>query len=194
MTARVILAIFVGGKSSRMGRPKGLLCIPGSEEPIVEALVRRGRELGLSSVLVGDATSYAELARGAPRIDDDPPGAGPLAGLQAAVAYANREGATFLIAAACDMPKVSAEALRQLCDHRSHAPVLAARRSQDAPWEPMLARYDPSQLAPSLAEALRRGDRSFQALFRSIDVEVLPLSAEIQQSLEDWDTPEDLDR
>lgn len=38
MLAPPLLAIFVGGKSRRMGEPKGLLSIPGSTEPILEAL------------------------------------------------------------------------------------------------------------------------------------------------------------
>ena len=50
MVARPLLAIFVGGKSRRMGEPKGLLPVPGGVEPIVEALVRRAREAGLRSV------------------------------------------------------------------------------------------------------------------------------------------------
>jgi len=98
-----------------MGEHKGLLSIPGSAEPIVEALVRRGREAGFEPVLVGDA-----------------------------------------------------------------------------PWEPMLARYDAVRLADPLAEAISRGETSFQKLFASIEVEALPLREAVERALEDWDRPEDL--
>ena len=91
-------AIFVGGKSRRMGRHKGLLPIPGGSEPILEALVDCVRAAGLEAVLVGDASPYADLARGVPRIDDDPRDAGPLGGLRAALRHAARSGRAHVVA------------------------------------------------------------------------------------------------
>jgi len=177
-----------------MGEPKGLLSIPGSSEPILEALVRRGREAGFETVLVGEATPYAQLAEGVPRLADDPPGAGPLAGLHAALRHASLTDRSQLVAIACDMPFVSPEALAQVRDHRSGAIVVAPKRAADAPWEPMLARYDAARLADPLAEAISGGERSFQKLFASIEVEALPLSEAVARALEDWDRPEDLVR
>lgn len=194
MTAPSLLAIFVGGKSRRMGEHKGLLPIPDSSEPIVEALVRRGRTAGFEPVLVGEATPYARLARGVLRLQDDPPGAGPLAGLQAAVRHALKTHRSRLVAIACDMPFVSAEALGSARDHPSRAVVVAPKRAAQAPWEPMLARYDASRLADPLARAISRGETSFQRLFASIEVEALPLSEAVERALEDWDRPEDLIR
>jgi molybdopterin-guanine dinucleotide biosynthesis protein A len=192
--APVLLAIFVGGKSSRMGTPKGLLELPGASEPIIDALVCSGRQAGFEPVLVGDAMPYAQLAAGVPRIDDDPPGAGPLAGLQAAVRHASQSGFSRLIVVACDMPYVTSRTLAYIAAHPSPAPVLAARRGHDSPWEPMLARYDTARLAPVLDEAIAGGLRSFQQLFAQIEVEALPLTPGIARALEDWDTPEDLPR
>jgi molybdopterin-guanine dinucleotide biosynthesis protein A len=189
-----LLAIFVGGKSRRMGEHKGLLPVPGGAEPIVEALVRRAREAGFDPLLVGDATPYAHLAEGVIRVEDDPPGAGPLAGLQAALRHALNTGRSRFVTVACDMPYVTPEALQQVRDHQSEAPVVAPRRGPDAPWEPMLARYDAARLADALAEAISQGQRSFQKLFASIEVEAPPLTPAINCALRDWDTPEDLAR
>lgn len=189
-----LLAIFVGGKSRRMGEHKGLLPVPGGAEPIVEALVRRAREAGFDPLLVGDATPYAHLAEGVIRVEDDPPGAGPLAGLQAALRHALNTGRSRFVTVACDMPYVTPEALQQVRDHQSEAPVVAPRRGPDAPWEPMLARYDAARLADALAEAISQGQRSFQKLFASIEVEAPPLTPAIDCALRDWDTPEDLAR
>jgi len=177
-----------------MGRNKGLLPVPGGSEPIVEALVRRGREAGLDPLLVGDAAPYAHLAEGVTRVDDDPQGAGPLAGLQAAARYALSNGRSHFVAVACDMPHVTTEALLQICGHRSEALVVAPRRGPGAPWEPMLARYDALQLADFLADAISQGTRSFQRLFASIEVQALPLTPAIERALEDWDTPDDIAR
>ncbi|MGB3053073.1 MAG: molybdenum cofactor guanylyltransferase [Polyangiales bacterium] len=194
MLAPPLLAIFVGGKSRRMGQHKGLLSIPGSPEPILEALIRRGREAGFDRVLVGEAAPYAGLAEGVLRLDDDPPGAGPLAGLHAALRHALKTHRSELVAIACDMPFVSSEALAEARDYRSTAIVVAPKRAADAPWEPMLARYDALRLADALAEAISRGERSFQKLFASIEVEALPLSEAVERALEDWDRPEDVAR
>ena len=177
-----------------MGEHKGLLPVPGGAEPIVEALVRRAREAGFDPLLVGDATPYAHLAEGVIRVEDDPPGAGPLAGLQAALRHARNTGRSRFVAVACDMPYVTAEALQQVRDHQSAAPVVAPRRGPDAPWEPMLARYDAARLADALAEAISQGQRSFQKLFASIEVEAPPLTPAIDCALRDWDTPEDVAR
>lgn len=177
-----------------MGEHKGLLPVPGGAEPIVEALVRRAREAGFDPLLVGDATPYAHLAEGVIRVEDDPPGAGPLAGLQAALRHALNTGRSRFVTVACDMPYVTPEALQQVRDHQSEAPVVAPRRGPDAPWEPMLARYDAARLADALAEAISQGQRSFQKLFASIEVEAPPLTPAIDCALRDWDTPEDLAR
>jgi molybdopterin-guanine dinucleotide biosynthesis protein A len=194
MVARPLLAIFVGGKSRRMGEHKGLLPIPGGAEPIVEALVRRAREAGFDPLLVGDATPYAHLAEDVMRIADDPAGAGPLAGLQAALRHALSTGRSRVVTVACDMPYVTPEALQQVRDHRSEATVVAPRGGPDAPWEPMLARYDAARLTDALADAISQGQRSFQKLFASIEVEALPLTPAVERALRDWDTPDDVAR
>jgi molybdopterin-guanine dinucleotide biosynthesis protein A len=189
-----LLAIFVGGKSSRMGEHKGLLLVPGGRQSILEALVARGRHAGFDPVLVGDATPYKRLARDVLRIDDDPPGTGPLGGLRAVLDHAARTGGSHIVAIACDMPYVTAEALQEVYGHRSAALVVAPRRDPESPWEPMLARYDAVRLAGVVAQAIARGQRSFQKLFASIEVDALPLTPAIERALEDWDTPEDVRR
>jgi len=192
MSGRALLAIFVGGKSRRMGVHKGLLEAPGSGLPILERLVALGRSAALPVVLVGDAAPYDALAEGVPRIPDEPRGAGPLAGLHAALRHARSAHRTHVIAVACDMPFVSDEALKELVTHTSEAPVLAPRRSVEGPWEPMLARYDPAALVDVLDAALADGQRSFQRFFSSLEVEPLPVSPAVERALRDWDTPADI--
>jgi molybdopterin-guanine dinucleotide biosynthesis protein A len=175
-----------------MGTHKGLLEAPGSRLPILEHLVSLGRDAALPVVLVGDATPYDRLAEGVPRIADEPRGAGPLAGLHAALRYALRCRRTHVIAVACDMPFVSSEALNELVVHRSEAPVLAPRRRSEGPWEPMLARYDAAALVDAVGAAIADGQRSFQQLFGTLEVEPLHLSAAVDRGLRDWDTPGDV--
>ena len=187
-----LLAIFVGGRSSRMGTDKGLLTAPGGSRSLLESLVWAGRKARLPLAFIGDASPYDAIAVDVPRVDDRPQGAGPLGGLAGAFHFAAADRHTRVIAVACDMPYVGEEVLRVLADHPSQAAVLAPRRGQDSPWEPMLARYDVAEVSPVLDETLRRGKRSFQTLFANTDVEALPLTHEVNRALDDWDLPSDV--
>lgn len=177
-----------------MGVPKGLLPVAGGTRPILEVLVQEGRRAAFDLVLVGDDTPYAGLARGVPRIDDDPPGAGPLAGLRAALHYAVTQQNPTVVTVACDMPYVTAGVLRQLCEHSSSAPALAAHREREGIWEPMLARYDAARVVEVVDEVMSHGHRSFQRLFEEVEAEAWPVSPVIARALRDWDTPQDIPR
>ncbi len=184
---RVVLGVFVGGASRRMGgRPKGLLPGP-SGEPLVEGLVRAGREAGLEAVLVGDAAAYASVVPEVPRLADRPPGVGPLGGLAALLHHAGDADA---IAVACDMPHVSAAVLTRLAAHPSAAAVIAPER--DGRFEPLLARYRAGRVGPDVDRAIAEGVRSFQELFGRLDVERLALDVDLERALVDWDTPDDV--
>ena len=189
-----LLAIFVGGRSSRMGTDKGLLRAPGGKGTLLESLVDVGREAQLETALIGQAAPYAGLVPELRRVDDRPPGTGPLGGLCAALSHAESRGLAHVVAVACDMPYVSAGVLRMLAEHPSRAAVVAPKRGDEAPWEPMLARYDAVQVAPVLDDVLRMEKRSFQALFEIVAVERLTLTDEVSRALSDWDKPGDVTR
>jgi len=192
MPTRISLAIFVGGQSRRMGTPKGKLQAPGTDSTIVEALAARGRAAGIEPFLVGDARAYADLLPGVTRVPDDPPGAGPLAGLCAALRHARDRSASHVIAVGCDMPYVTPDVLGVLARANSKASIVAPRRGPGAPWEPMLARYEVESVLPSLERALEEGYRSFQELFEDQPPTEMIASEKILRALRDWDTPEDV--
>lgn len=177
-----------------MGEPKGLIRVSGGSQTILERIVERGRDAGLLPFLVGDASPYSGLVTELTRVDDDPRGSGPLGGLRAALAYARDAGQRHVIAVACDMPHVMTEAFLLLRDHPSDAVILAPRRGPEAPWEPMLARYDADRLIPVLDDVMAGGRQSFQQLFSEVEVWPIELTPAIERSLDDWDTPEDVVR
>ena len=79
-----------------------------------------------------------------------------------------------------------------LKEHPSTAAILAPRRDEHSPWEPMLARYRPERLIEETRRAIAEGCRSFQQLFSRFDVDLLEPTPAVRQALVDWDTPEDL--
>ncbi len=177
-----VCAIFTGGLSTRMGGvPKGDLTAPdGSGMTLVERLESEAIVAGLEVVRVG---------RGGEAVLDAPGVTGPLAGLVAALGYA---GDRRLITVACDMPYVTAADLVSLADDPRDALILCARRDDTAPWEPFLARWDSARVYPTVTERVRRGERSFQRLIDGIGAERWsPVSP---YALDDWDTPEDINR
>ena len=180
------LGLFVGGRATRMGgAPKGLLPAPDTGESLVFRAVRLAREAGLAVCLVGDASAYVSALREVPVVDDDPAGLGPLGGLRALLRA--REGR--VIALACDMPFVTLDDLATLRDAPDDADVVAPRRASDAPWEPLLARYDCARALPAVDAALAAGERSLQSVLRRLRVTTLALPA---LALTDWDAPSDL--
>lgn len=187
------IGVFVGGASRRMGgAPKGLLPVDG--EPLLVRTLRVAREAGLEPVLVGRADAYRGVAPTELALADDPAGVGPLGGLSALLRWAEALGEPRVLALACDMPHVTVGVLRALVDEPQRAAIVAARRAPDAPWEPMLARYEIARVRPAIEAALAAGERSFQRLFARVEVSPFALSADDARALRDWDTPADVAR
>jgi len=177
MAARVVGGVFVGGASSRMGQPKGLL--PG---PDGRRLIDRAREVlrdaGVEAVLVGRHAAYLEEG---PIIEDAIEDAGPLSGLVGLLEHA---AGSRVFALACDMPFVTVEDVRALLS--SPGSIAAPRR--DDRWEPLCAAYRPEVLTLA-RERLSQGRRSLQGLLKVAETFEVVIPAD---HLVDWDTPEDV--
>lgn len=174
----VALGIFVGGGSTRMGRPKGLLQAPGGGETLLERLVRLGRSAGLEPLLVGPAEPYERVVPEVPRIGDDPSGVGPIGGLRALL-----RARPVAVVVACDMPAVDEALLERLRDAEG---VVAPRSDR---WEPLCARYEASVVSQAIEDALAAGEHSLQHLLDRVGVRPIEVAA---GRLVDWDTPADV--
>lgn len=184
-----ILGVFVGGKSRRMGgRAKGLLNGPDGP-PLLLRLVAIGGTLGLETWLVGDASPYAQLGLPHRVIVDRAADIGPIAGLASLLEAATGRR---VIALSCDLPFVTTEDVRELLEHPSSAPVLAARRSGTAPFEPFFARYDAASVIDLVDARIAVGDHSLQRLLANAAAEAYEPTH--PRALDDWDTPEDVAR
>ena len=183
----IVAGIFVGGASTRFGgRPKGLLTAP-SGETIVAQLGGHFAALGVPWVLVGRRPEYAGLA--AEVLDDALVGIGPLGGL---LALLRRAGDGEALTIGCDMPFVSRDLLARLVGATTAAAAIAPRRH--ARWEPMFARFAAPRARPLAEARADEGRASLQGLLDALDAAELPLSADEHRVLDDWDTPEEMER
>ncbi len=187
-----VVGLFVGGRSRRMGgRPKGLLCAPDGGGTLAgRALAKARLALPACEVcLVGTVPDYENLH--VPALADDPPDIGPLGGLAALLSFAQRRGA-HAIAMACDHPFVGAELIARLAHFDREVAAVAPRRGDR--WEPLMARYAPSEVLPVVRAQVAQGRHSLQSIFVALGerARALPSTPGDERDLLDWDTPEDI--
>jgi molybdopterin-guanine dinucleotide biosynthesis protein A len=168
MTHDVAGAVLVGGESRRMGRDKARLPLAG--------VALAARALGvLRAVLVdvalvtGQERDYSDLD--GVQIRDRFPGAGPLAGLEAACAWAGPRPAFLL---ACDLPMVGSDIVSRVLQggatRREGSGAWARVAAWDGRWQPLCALYSPG-CGGVAATLLAAGRRSVHDLLARIDVE-----------------------
>lgn len=183
-------AIVAGGKADRLGgQPKGLLMVEGRR--IVDRQLEVLRAVFDRVFLVAnDPAPWAGL--GLEIVPDRVPGAGPLAGLDAALgALAGDEDQVVCVAG--DMPFLDAQILTLLRDHppaQAVVPRVAGRP------EPLCARYARACL-PVVQGALAEGRLKTQAVLAELEtayVEESTLRAvdPALKFLTNVNTPEDL--
>jgi len=170
-----------------MGRDKAQIQFHG--EPMWRRQYRVLRRAGASPVIVVRRDGQSALGKDIPEVRDVFPGAGPLAGLHAAlVAMETR----WLAVLAVDMPAIDAGWFRWLsefCGVESGAVV----RHEDG-FEPLAAIYPRAALG-TVTRRLRRGAGSMQeliaALVRADRMTVVPLSETERWRVENWNRPQD---
>ena len=180
--ALVTAVILAGGGSTRMGRPKEMLPVA----PGVTLADRTASELSVLAreVVVAGGT---EALPGLRHLADRCPGAGPLAGIDAALA--GTVTPTLLICP-CDLPFVTAALLQRLLEPTPCATVF--RIVGEPRVRPLPLRLERAALADAVA-ALDGGKRSVHSLLDRLDVHEVMLDADEARLLDDVDTPEDYD-
>jgi molybdopterin-guanine dinucleotide biosynthesis protein A len=101
--------ILAGGKSSRMGRDKGLIEING--RPMIAYLIETLRNTGLKTIIISNNSDYGQF--GLPVLPDIIKDQGPLGGLYTAMHH-TRAACVMLLS--CDMPFIGEEALKKLLE------------------------------------------------------------------------------
>jgi molybdopterin-guanine dinucleotide biosynthesis protein A len=185
-------AVIAGGPATRMGgASKAALLIDG--ESIASRQTRALRAVfGRVVVVAGDPGPWGEL--GVERVADHHRGAGPLAGIHAALRATEVHPGVVCVAG--DMPFLSDGLLRLLRDRDPDADAVVPRVQGRV--EPLLARYGRGCL-PVIEARLAAGDRALHSLLDDLAVSWIE-EGELRafdphlRGLVNVNTPEDLAR
>lgn len=152
-------AILIGGKSSRMGRPKHLLQDKAGKSWL-EGLAEKISPFVEQLVISGQGEVPGPLRR-IERIDDLPGMHGPLAGIGALF---RKHPFTSWLVSACDMPQIDARAIDWLLAQRQRPGVaVLPRNPESGRFEPLLACYD-YRCGPLIESLIRSGSRKISEL------------------------------
>jgi molybdenum cofactor guanylyltransferase len=184
----VTLAIQAGGRSSRMGRDKGLVELAG--RPLVRHIIDRVGGLA-GEILITTNQPEAYAAFGVRTASDIRPGAGALDGLLTALEAA--EGDPVLVVA-CDMPFASRPLAAHLVDLSAAAEAVVPRPGGE--YEPLFAVYQRT-CATAIRRALEAGQRRVISFFPDVRLRVVEAAEAQTVDPDPWcffnvNTPADL--
>lgn len=146
--------ILAGGRSSRMGRAKGLLTF-GGEPLVVHAarLLESVSEPRITPIIIGPPEVYANL--GIRVIPDDGENLGPLGGISTALRIATCE---WNLIVGCDLPFLTRDWLEFLIARAAGSSADVVMPLNERGFEPLCAMYRRSARR-AIAQALERGVR-----------------------------------
>ena len=182
----LVAAILAGGESRRMGTDKARLELGGVT--LLERAARTAHSASLPVIVVGrdcpDDWPFPEAAF----FSDAVPGRGPLGGLQTALTHTGGP----VLALACDLPLLTADALRWLSEQTpsemgEHG--LAVRNSGQ--WEPLFSVYTSACLS-LIAARLAEGRLSLYGLIESGDFGRIDAPDWVAAQLINVNTPDEL--
>lgn len=174
--------VLAGGRSSRMGRDKASLVWDGKSLLVRAVAVVQG-VTGVIAI-VGDPALHD--IDSLPVISDRIRGAGPLGGIEAALAWSSAE---WNLVVACDMPALEPGILRTILDRAVSLPECDAVIPVSAGIpQPLCAAYHRRTL-PSLQAALAAGTFKMMEVLESVRVGRLEIPG--SDSFRNINTPED---
>lgn len=165
--------VLAGGSSTRMGRDKALLSLPGGKT-LLERGIDTLREAGLSRIVVSVSSAQRGHAlraalpvlAGRAIVVDCPPDSGPLAGLCAAM---SAFPGYHVLLIACDMPHLEPDPLRAMLDEPRTVDALVPVASGQL--QPLCAIYGPACLRVA-GRLLATGRLSMRDLLASPELRV----------------------
>lgn len=181
-------AVFVGGQSRRMGRPKFSLDYDGQSEPQrVTALMAQVTERVFLSARP-DQDLQALESLDIERINDEHYGLGPVGGL--ATLMGRHPEAAWLIAA-CDMPFLDADSLKAITETRDPLRYgTCFTKKGGLGVETMCAIYEPKFIVP-LFEAMSRRELSLSRIINELPFKLVKAGEDMRARFLNVNTPEE---
>lgn len=157
--------ILCGGKSSRMGKEKGLCQLDG--KPMISYAIDLCQKFCKSIVIGSNNPIYQSF--GYPVIKDEVEGIGPLGGIYSCL-KSSPSNDNFIFS--CDMPMVSAELINYILSERKGYEVVIPV-FKDFP-EPLCAYYNKS-IVPYLVEAIEEKTYKIQDVIKNLNTKYLEI-------------------
>lgn len=185
-------AVLAGGESRRMGSDKALLQFDG--RPLWSRQHRVLTAAGIEDVVIIRRPEQPDLSPNHPHRHDQFAGAGPIAGLHAALTYnlACPDPAEVIAVLAVDMPAIDAAWFTWLARHCRPDCGAVARHADG--FEPLAAIY-PAAALPLIEERIRRGEHSLRGLVAALAaanlMAVVPLPESERRRVANWNSPAD---
>jgi molybdopterin-guanine dinucleotide biosynthesis protein A len=153
---KISAVLLSGGESRRMGRDKATLLFRG--KPLWQIQLELLRKLAPAEIFVSGRTDPAWRPADVQFVADDPPSRGPLSGLAVSL---TRMRAQHLLALAIDMPFITEEYLKFLCNQIEPGCGVIAKIEDR--FEPLAAIY-PQETLANFQSALSGTDFSMQTV------------------------------
>ncbi len=187
---KISAVLLAGGKSRRMGEDKATILFRNA--PLWQIQVDLLRKLQLQELFISAQTDPLWRPADIEFVPDDQPSRGPLSGIAAALSGTT---ANHLLALAIDMPFMTENYLRGLCERvqpsRGVVPLIENRA------EPLAAIY-PRDAHGAVAGTLSGTDFSLQAVVRKLiaagKLQPIQVSESEKSFFRNLNEPDDLDR
>ena len=178
--------LLCGGGSRRLGFPKEMLRVDGA--PLAVKMAARLSELFDKVTVVTNRPAYLQWTLDVPVIEDEFPGAGPLAGIHAGLKGAASERCFFL---AVDMPLAHNALIREFIARAAagDAPVVARADGVEQPLFGLYPRAVLGELERTLSDGAAPSARSFLA---RTGAQFIDFTGDDARALRDIDAPADL--
>lgn len=158
--------VIAGGKSSRMGTEKALLCVQGKS--LIDRAIAQARVISEDILIVGPKEIFSAYGRIVTDIYKD---CGPLGGIHAAL---GRSQTDLNLMIAVDTPFVSRDFLQYLAEAaRKHKAMVTLPRTADG-LQPLCAIYR-REFLPVAEKALKEGRLKLDTLFHPATTHVIDL-------------------
>ncbi|MCC7301335.1 MAG: molybdenum cofactor guanylyltransferase [Bacteroidia bacterium] len=175
--------VLAGGKSSRMGRDKGLIEVNGT--PLVSRAIYLLQRYCGSVIISSGNSAYDRF--GAPRIVDEIPNMGPVGGM---ISCIKKTETPWLLFLGCDMPLLDGEVLDLLvAAHREEKDAVVIRHNGEA--EPLCGLYSRKAL-PHFEAALRGENYRLKDILNKLKTQFIDLPTPIfVRSFRSMNTPDE---